>query len=402
MSFFSDNLVLPASLLPFAASRQLSKHGFVLESEDGDFDFEAFVRAGHATMTPVPNEHFQSSVVWRGEKQPVREDIDCGWVEVAWMDQRLEVVKLAWTSGHSTTVRYFILAENADIAMRFFRAVCTFTTAVVVEQIVVYEEGCFVKSKELYDAIRSATFDGLILQTEMMSALRSDFSTFFESRDTFQRYGIPWKRGALFVGPPGNGKTHAIKALLNHVAKPCLYVKSLKAQCTTDHASIRAIFERAREMAPAFLVLEDLDTLVDEGNRSIFLNELDGFAENHGLVTLATTNYPEKLDPALVDRPSRFDRSYAFPLPDVARRAAFLARWNERLETELRVSDGAIDRIAEATAGFSFAYLKELGVAALLAWIRDRGSMDAIIETQARKLSSHVRRGDVSRVFARS
>ena len=235
---------------------------------------------------------------------------------------------------------------------------------------------------------------------ELATSLRTDFRTFFDSRDTFAKYGIPYKRGALFIGPPGNGKTHAIKAIVAELGKPCLYVKSLQARHHNDHESLETIFGVARATAPCVLVLEDLDALVDDNNRSFLLNELDGFADNHGLVTIATTNYPQALDPALVDRPSRFDRLYAFPLPDLPRRAAFLERWSGRLDEALRPSSRTVERVAEMTSGFSFAYLKELGTSTLLARMSEgEREMDALIEREAKKLAAHVRRGDVSRVL---
>ncbi len=60
------------------------------------------------------------------------------------------------------------------------------------------------------------------------------------------------------------------------------------------------------------LIIEDIDSLVTEHNRSYFLNQLDGFEENAGILTVATSNHPEKLDPAISNRPSRFDRRYYF------------------------------------------------------------------------------------------
>jgi ATP-dependent 26S proteasome regulatory subunit len=63
--------------------------------------------------------------------------------------------------------------------------------------------------------------------------------------------------------------------------------------------------------------------------RTNFLNELDGFAANIGIVTLATTNHPERLDPAILDRPSRFDRKYPFDLPEQPERHAYIVMWNK-------------------------------------------------------------------------
>ena len=69
------------------------------------------------------------------------------------------------------------------------------------------------------------------------------------------------------------------------------------------------------------------------------------------------------------------------------------------LDAEVRPSVAAITRAAESTAGFSFAYLKEVGTATLLTWLHDGGAVDPILDAQVKKLSSHVRRGDVSRVL---
>jgi SpoVK/Ycf46/Vps4 family AAA+-type ATPase len=91
---------------------------------------------------------------------------------------------------------------------------------------------------------------------------------------------------------------------------------------------IRWIFQGARRQAPCLLVFEDLDSLITDNNRSFFLNEVDGLEDNDGLLMvrasprkddprgvmlirrkqIATTNHFDKLDPALSNRPSRFDR----------------------------------------------------------------------------------------------
>src|SRR5881396_1229792 len=85
--------------------------------------------------------------------------------------------------------------------------------------------------------------------------------------------------------------------------------------------------------------------LIDEENRAFFLNELDGFAANTGVVVLATTNHPEKLDPAILDRPSRFDRKYYFSLPAPRERLAYAFSWNQSLEPELRLAEVSLPKL---------------------------------------------------------
>jgi SpoVK/Ycf46/Vps4 family AAA+-type ATPase len=109
--------------------------------------------------------------------------------------------------------------------------------------------------------------------------------------------------------------------------------------------------------------------MIDDNNRSLFLNELDGFESNTGPVVLATTNHPDKLDPAILDRPSRFDRKYHFNLPAAAERLAYIAAWNLRLEAELRLSEKAVDEVVQQTENFSFAYMEELCVSVTMQWM---------------------------------
>src|SRR5258707_8790585 len=58
------------------------------------------------------------------------------------------------------------------------------------------------------------------------------YTTLF--RSVYKQYGIPWKRGVLFIGPPGNGKTHMVKALINQLKQPCLYVKGRSEEHTSE------------------------------------------------------------------------------------------------------------------------------------------------------------------------
>jgi len=66
----------------------------------------------------------------------------------------------------------------------------------------------------------------LVQREEFREDLRRDTRTFFESKDVYDGLGVVWKRGILLLGPPGNGKTESIKALLKETAYPALYVKS--------------------------------------------------------------------------------------------------------------------------------------------------------------------------------
>lgn len=102
------------------------------------------------------------------------------------------------------------------------------------------------------------------------------------------------------------------------------------------------------------------------------------------IVTLATTNHPERLDPSILDRPSRFDRKYPFDLPALEERTAYITMWNVKLQEEMRISDATVLQLSEATGGFSFAYLKELFLSTMMRWIArpQSGTMEQILINQ--------------------
>ena len=270
--------------------------------------------------------------------------------------------------GGCKSRHHWIVAETKEVAENFFRAVCEWCSEVRGE-ILLFDQGEWSKSKELFEAIKAASFDNLILPRALKEEIQTDFQNFFVSREMYEKYGIPWKRGVLLIGPPGNGKTHTVKALINQLRQPCLYVKSFKSQYATEQEGMRRVFQRARHTTPCLVVLEDIDSMIDGKNRSFFLNELDGFAVNTGVVVLATTNHPQRLDPAILDRPSRFDRKYYFELPAPEERFAYASGWNGNLRQEMRVADGVVAEIVAQTEGFSFAYMKELFLSSMMQWM---------------------------------
>lgn len=139
------------------------------------------------------------------------------------------------------------------------------------------------RSKPLWQQVQKSTWDKVILDENTKKDLTNVANKFFSSRDVYEDLGVPWKRGLLFHGPPGNGKTISIKALMKTLLDrkdpiPALYVKS--APQTYD---IRNVFNQARALSPCMLILEDVETIVTAQTRSYFFNEMDGLENNDGL-----------------------------------------------------------------------------------------------------------------------
>lgn len=385
----------PASPIPYLPGEELARRfadRFVLEGQLHAFDLQQFAEGGLCHVEPRQDVYCQTNTVWMGPGQGTQSRITTGWWHVGWQGHALEVVMLSWASTDCPQQWYWVIAESEAVARAFVDAVCAFCHEVRGE-VLVFRDGYFSKSAELFRSIRGTRLADLVLEGDMVEAIERDFRGFLASRQEYERCGVPWKRGVLFVGPPGNGKTHCIKGLVNALELPCLYVQSFKAQYQTPHHNIEEAFARARKSAPCLLILEDLDALIDDDNRSYFLNQLDGFAKNTGIVTVATTNHPDRLDPAILDRPSRFDRKYHFPLPAVAERLRYAKAWRDKLEAELRADDEQLARLAERTDGFSFAYVKELFVSSMMRWIADGRTREfgAVLLSQIEPLRAQMR-----------
>ena len=240
-------------------------------------------------------------------------------------------------------------------------------------EIWVFDRGFWQKDAALYQSIQSSHWSDVILPTSLKDELISNVNRFFDSRAQYIALRVPWKRGIIFHGPPGNGKTISIKATMHMLYDrepdpiPTLYVKTLSAFAPPEY-SLGAIFSKARQQAPCYLVFEDLDSIVRDNVRSFFLNEVDGLSNNDGILMVGSTNRLELLDPGISKRPSRFDRKFYFGLPDEEGRRRYVEYWQGKLEgsREVEFPDVLVGKIAGIMGRFSFAYMQEAFVASLL------------------------------------
>jgi ATPase family associated with various cellular activities (AAA) len=220
----------------------------------------------------------------------------------------------------------------------------------------------------------------VILPEEVWAAIDENVHAFFRLFDVLKSAGLARNRGILLDGPPGTGKSAAARV----VAQELEGVTVAFCDAGAVGSSIRALYRDLADLAPALVVMEDLDLVVGHrrsgGGRTLndFLLTLDGAMSGHeGVVTLATTNDVANIDPA-AKRAARFDRIVRFPLPARTARAAILARYLREMEHEVDV-----DRVAGATEGATGADLREL---VSLAVIRSAPSSDG----SARPLSTEM------------
>jgi len=164
-------------------------------------------------------------------------------------------------------------------------------------------------------------------------------------------------RGLLFIGPPGTGKTKTGRVLMNELDTTFIWVSSKDFKSVGPLKALVLGFSLARDLAPSILFLEDIDNWLRGGMEyvtDLVKTEMDGLKQNKGLITIMTSNYPEKLPDALLDRPGRFHHIINFELPGEKERSEMLKLWAEGIEDKL------LDDIVEKTKSFSGAHLKEL------------------------------------------
>lgn len=380
----------PSNAIPYYVSYHLDQafpDQTIVETPDWDFDLHAYAEAGHCQMATLAAVHSQYVTSWNGSDRHLEKTALNAAYELTWQQHHLTILQLQWSAGWSSVRYFWLVAPRQAIADAFFHSVCDWNTEMR-DEILVFDNGAWRKNNDLYQSIQSSTLDNLVLPGTLKTDIHQDLARFFESRQFYLQHGLAWKRGLLFIGPPGNGKTHMVKALINAFKLPCLYVKNFKDRANPETFNIRRAFEKARTMAPCILVLEDLDSLIGDESRSCFLNELDGFSVNEGILTLATTNHPERIDLALLERPSRFDRKYRFSLPNADERRVYLETWNQPLQVDMKLSAPAIAQLTVQTEGFSFAYLRELCLSSMMGWLETRqpGALDQVMIQQLPKL----------------
>ncbi|WP_409342775.1 AAA family ATPase [Paenibacillus sp. MBLB4367] len=267
--------------------------------------------------------------------------------------------------NHGIFAEDFVFAVDDEALLRFL----SFSRERLREQdrrsVTIYTDSRHGIETELVPMTRMVEREEVIMNADLKKEIFRSIDQFFtEDRGFFQTYGIPYKRGILLYGKPGNGKTTLVKSIAGSVKAPVAYWQITEYTCSE---SIQEVFQSAVKKAPMILVIEDIDSMPVQV-RSYFLNMLDGATSKEGIFLIGTTNYPEKIDPALMNRAGRFDRAYEIKLPTAELRLAYL----ERKKLQDLLEDGGLRDAVKMTDGFTFAQLNELYVSAALEWHEER------------------------------
>src|ERR1035441_2928463 len=147
-------------------------------------------------------------------------------------------------------------------------------------------------------------WDDLVLDYKIRSLLKDDFESFFEREAWFRANKLPFRRGYLLHGPPGNGKSTAVRAMMTSRGLTAYTTRLFDSQ--VDDSDLDRLFELAVKNRPSMVLLEDLDRAFPRTGESKsrvslqqLLNNLDGVGTGEGVIVVATANEPTILDPAI-------------------------------------------------------------------------------------------------------
>jgi hypothetical protein len=201
--------------------------------------------------------------------------------------------------------------------------------------------------------------DLLLIPGTPVAYVLEEIEKFWTREDFFKELGLVYKRGVMFYGPAGCGKTSIIRLLCTEVIRRGGLVLSI-----SDIEHDQDILLKLREVEPnrpVMNIFEDIEKLTEnKETESDLLSFLDGEKQIGNVINVATTNKPDLLEERLIKRPGRFDLVIGLNPPVEEARLAYLTRLFKAHKTTEEIAHYATE-----TDGLGMAHLRELAVSML-------------------------------------
>jgi len=195
----------------------------------------------------------------------------------------------------------------------------------------------------------------LILPDPVIDYILKDIKSFWANELLYNKYEFLYKRGVLLYGPPGNGKTSIIELVSYEITEKYQgIIININSEETLRYFNlIQYRLKSIEKKRKIIIVFEDIDGLILEKSiETMLVNILDGNSRMSNVITIATTNYPEKLSERISNRPSRFDRRYEILSPSPEVRKYYIENFVGEIDN--------INKWIKDTEGFTLDHLKEL------------------------------------------
>lgn len=234
--------------------------------------------------------------------------------------------------------------------------------------------------------------------TSLKESLKRKVLFWLKNKEQAHKYKITLPNGMLLYGPPGCGKTFFAEKFAEEAGFNFVMIKASDIASTYVHGTqekIAALFDSAQKMNPSILCFDEFDAIVPErtdmmqqtsGEVNEFLSQLNNCG-HRGIFVIATTNRPDKIDPAVL-RTGRIDRLVYIPMPDEeARFEMFKLHLKDRPTEDIN-----LEKLAKETDGYiasDIAYI--VNDAAMNAGIQNIPINETIIEASLQQTPPSIR-----------
>jgi len=201
----------------------------------------------------------------------------------------------------------------------------------------------------------------IVIPPDIRDSIRESVDFWYHNEIWYRERKFPYKRGILIHGYPGNGKTFLTKIIISQYDLNIVQFNFGNPQL--GNSDLTRAFKTAKENAPSLFLLEDIDRIFSKHEKQIstvtkdcLFNCLDGVEELDGVLVLATANYPEDLDSAFLNRPSRFDTIIELSVPNLQLRFEYL----QKVFKKDFQDNSMLLHVAQECEGMSMAFMKEI------------------------------------------